>query len=91
MDFDLMDAMEKAFAEPDPDVDISDLTPRVVEDEIDHQSQAKHDGGPTGRTPAPQLKKQRNEDYDLNDSPLQEGLSFCCRLRRLATLNTGCG
>eukprot|EP00959_Pyramimonas_sp_CCMP1952_P177879 3717699-Pyramimonas_sp.AAC.1 len=74
MDFDQMDALEQAFAEPDSDVEISDLTPQAVEVEIEHQSQANHDREATGRTPAPQLKKQRNEDYDLTDSPLQEGL-----------------
>eukprot|EP00959_Pyramimonas_sp_CCMP1952_P303068 6341615-Pyramimonas_sp.AAC.1 len=36
-------------------------------------TQAKHGREIIGRTPAPQFKKQRNEDYDLNGSPLQEG------------------
>eukprot|EP00959_Pyramimonas_sp_CCMP1952_P134050 2804153-Pyramimonas_sp.AAC.1 len=51
------------------DEDASDLTPQADKAE----TQAKHDRGSTGRTPAPQLQKQRNEDYDLNDSPLKEG------------------
>eukprot|EP00959_Pyramimonas_sp_CCMP1952_P170750 3568254-Pyramimonas_sp.AAC.1 len=38
-----------------------------------HQSHAQRDREITGRYPAPQLKKHRNEDYALNDSPLQEG------------------
>eukprot|EP00959_Pyramimonas_sp_CCMP1952_P438174 9173212-Pyramimonas_sp.AAC.1 len=66
-------AQGERWSREDSDVDIGDLTPQAVEVEIEHQYQAKHDRGPTGRTPAPQLKKQRNEDYDLNDSPLQEG------------------
>eukprot|EP00959_Pyramimonas_sp_CCMP1952_P284734 5952556-Pyramimonas_sp.AAC.1 len=74
----IMDAEHPAQGErwpPDGSgADTSDLTPQAVKADIEHQSQAKHDRGPTGRTPAPQLKKQRNEDYGLNDSPLQEGL-----------------
>eukprot|EP00959_Pyramimonas_sp_CCMP1952_P148775 3112032-Pyramimonas_sp.AAC.1 len=34
------------------DVDASDLTPQAVKADIEHQSQAKHDREPTGRTPA---------------------------------------
>eukprot|EP00959_Pyramimonas_sp_CCMP1952_P302450 6328413-Pyramimonas_sp.AAC.1 len=74
MDFDQVDALEKALAEPDSDIEISDLPPQAVEVKVEYQTQAKHDGEATGRTPAPQLKKQRNEDYDLNNSPRQEGL-----------------
>eukprot|EP00959_Pyramimonas_sp_CCMP1952_P007307 153136-Pyramimonas_sp.AAC.1 len=33
----------------------------------------KHEWESTGRTPAPNLKKQRNADYELNASPLKEG------------------
>eukprot|EP00959_Pyramimonas_sp_CCMP1952_P199333 4169579-Pyramimonas_sp.AAC.1 len=33
----------------------------------------KRERASTGRTPAPNLKKQRNEDYELNISPLKEG------------------
>eukprot|EP00959_Pyramimonas_sp_CCMP1952_P284798 5954005-Pyramimonas_sp.AAC.1 len=29
-------------------------------------TQTKHERESTGRTPAPHLKKQRNEDYELN-------------------------
>eukprot|EP00959_Pyramimonas_sp_CCMP1952_P413831 8670929-Pyramimonas_sp.AAC.1 len=73
IDYDHVDALGKAFAMPDSDIEISDLTPQAVEVEMEYQTQAKHDREITGRTPAPQLKKQRNDDYDLNDSPLQEG------------------
>eukprot|EP00959_Pyramimonas_sp_CCMP1952_P225453 4714838-Pyramimonas_sp.AAC.1 len=44
------------------DEDTSVLTPQA--DRTD--AQAKHERESTGRTPAPHLKKQRNEDYDLN-------------------------
>eukprot|EP00959_Pyramimonas_sp_CCMP1952_P155400 3251359-Pyramimonas_sp.AAC.1 len=37
------------------------------------QLHVEHDRETTGRTPAPQHKKHRNEDYGLNVSPLQEG------------------
>eukprot|EP00959_Pyramimonas_sp_CCMP1952_P299232 6258809-Pyramimonas_sp.AAC.1 len=37
------------------------------------EAQTKHERGSTGRTPAPHLKEQRNEDYELNVSPLKEG------------------
>eukprot|EP00959_Pyramimonas_sp_CCMP1952_P055033 1150021-Pyramimonas_sp.AAC.1 len=33
----------------------------------------KHDRETTGRTPAPKHREHKNEDYDLNASPLQEG------------------
>eukprot|EP00959_Pyramimonas_sp_CCMP1952_P366653 7678910-Pyramimonas_sp.AAC.1 len=49
--------------------DTSELTPQADRTE----TQAKRDRESTGRTPAPQLKKQRNEDYGLTDSPLKEG------------------
>eukprot|EP00959_Pyramimonas_sp_CCMP1952_P289853 6062044-Pyramimonas_sp.AAC.1 len=52
-----------------PDEEISILTPKADRTE----TQAKHERESTGRTPAPHLKKQRNEDYDLNVSPLKEG------------------
>eukprot|EP00959_Pyramimonas_sp_CCMP1952_P107835 2254880-Pyramimonas_sp.AAC.1 len=68
----LMDADRPAQGErwsPDgSDEDTSNLTAQADRTE----TQAKHDRESTGRTPAPQLKKQRNEDYDLNDSPLKE-------------------
>eukprot|EP00959_Pyramimonas_sp_CCMP1952_P450931 9441126-Pyramimonas_sp.AAC.1 len=32
-----------------------------------------HEREPTGRTPALNLKKQRNEDYELDVSPLKKG------------------
>eukprot|EP00959_Pyramimonas_sp_CCMP1952_P273597 5718676-Pyramimonas_sp.AAC.1 len=64
----LMDADHPAQGEKWPpdgsDEDTSDLVPQADKAEIDHQYQAKHDRGTTGRTPAPQLKRQRNEDYD---------------------------
>eukprot|EP00959_Pyramimonas_sp_CCMP1952_P340223 7125888-Pyramimonas_sp.AAC.1 len=73
----LMDADHPVQGErwsPDgSDEDATGLTPQADKAETDYQSQAKHDRESTGRTPAPQLKKQRNEDYDLNDSPLEEG------------------
>eukprot|EP00959_Pyramimonas_sp_CCMP1952_P056694 1184192-Pyramimonas_sp.AAC.1 len=76
------------------DVDASDLTPQAVKADIEHQSQAKHDGEPTGRTPAPQPKKQRNEDYDLRITMRNEEsgriLSFCRCPSRLAALDAGC-
>eukprot|EP00959_Pyramimonas_sp_CCMP1952_P230981 4828689-Pyramimonas_sp.AAC.1 len=75
----LMDADHPAQGErrsPDgSDEDTSDLTPQADKADIEHQSQAKHDRELTGRTPASQLKKQRDEDCDLNDSPLQEGFN----------------
>eukprot|EP00959_Pyramimonas_sp_CCMP1952_P082773 1729963-Pyramimonas_sp.AAC.1 len=51
------------------DEDTSILTPRAGRAE----AQSKHERGPPGRTPAPHLKRQRNEDYELNVSPLKEG------------------
>eukprot|EP00959_Pyramimonas_sp_CCMP1952_P031520 661232-Pyramimonas_sp.AAC.1 len=50
------------------DEDTSILTPQADR----AGAQAKHGRGSTGRTPAPHLKKQRNEDYELNVSPLKE-------------------
>eukprot|EP00959_Pyramimonas_sp_CCMP1952_P205078 4288355-Pyramimonas_sp.AAC.1 len=73
IDYDQVEALGEAFAIPDSDIEISDPTPQAVEVEVECQTQANHDQETAGRTPAPQLKKQRNEDYDLNDSPLQEG------------------
>eukprot|EP00959_Pyramimonas_sp_CCMP1952_P178410 3729247-Pyramimonas_sp.AAC.1 len=52
-----------------PDEAASILTPQADRTE----TQAKHERESTGRTPAPQPKKQRNEDYDLNVSPRREG------------------
>eukprot|EP00959_Pyramimonas_sp_CCMP1952_P472937 9500877-Pyramimonas_sp.AAC.1 len=52
-----------------PDGSEEDLTPQADRTE----AQAKHERESTGRTPAPRLKKQRNEEYGLNVSPLKEG------------------
>eukprot|EP00959_Pyramimonas_sp_CCMP1952_P312325 6537188-Pyramimonas_sp.AAC.1 len=38
------------------------------------EAQMKHEREFTGRTPAPRLKKPRDEDYELNVSPLKEGV-----------------
>eukprot|EP00959_Pyramimonas_sp_CCMP1952_P087924 1839755-Pyramimonas_sp.AAC.1 len=50
------------------DEDTSILTPQADRTE----AQTKHERESTGRTPAPHLQKQRNEDYELNVSPLKE-------------------
>eukprot|EP00959_Pyramimonas_sp_CCMP1952_P218343 4566671-Pyramimonas_sp.AAC.1 len=52
-----------------PGEDTSIPTPQADRTE----TQAKHERESTGRTLAPHLKKQRNEDCDLNVSPLKEG------------------
>eukprot|EP00959_Pyramimonas_sp_CCMP1952_P435161 9112045-Pyramimonas_sp.AAC.1 len=51
------------------DEDTSILTPQVDRAE----AQTKHERESTGRTLAPHLEKQGNEDYELNVSPLKEG------------------
>eukprot|EP00959_Pyramimonas_sp_CCMP1952_P057520 1200840-Pyramimonas_sp.AAC.1 len=73
VDYDHLEDLVKALAEPDLDTTNSDLPPQADEVEMGSQYHVKHDREITGRTPAPQHKKHRSEDYDLNDSPLQEG------------------
>eukprot|EP00959_Pyramimonas_sp_CCMP1952_P051185 1069713-Pyramimonas_sp.AAC.1 len=54
--------------------DGSDEDTRILTPQADRaEAQMKHERGSTGRTPAPHLKAQRNEDYELNVSPLKEG------------------
>eukprot|EP00959_Pyramimonas_sp_CCMP1952_P302995 6339767-Pyramimonas_sp.AAC.1 len=73
IDCDQVEALGAAFAKPDSDIEISDLAPQAIEVEVECRTHAKHDREITGRTPAPQLKRQRNEDYDLDDFPFPDG------------------
>eukprot|EP00959_Pyramimonas_sp_CCMP1952_P142853 2990617-Pyramimonas_sp.AAC.1 len=62
-------AQDERWSSDGPDEDTSALAPQVDRTE----AQAKHERESTERTPAPHLKKQRNEQYDLHVSPLKEG------------------
>eukprot|EP00959_Pyramimonas_sp_CCMP1952_P397490 8329051-Pyramimonas_sp.AAC.1 len=54
--------------------DGSDEDTRILTPQADRtETQMKHERESTGRAPAPNLKKQRHEDYELNVSPLKEG------------------
>eukprot|EP00959_Pyramimonas_sp_CCMP1952_P194940 4076441-Pyramimonas_sp.AAC.1 len=53
---------DKGWSPDGSDEDTSILTPQADRTE----TQTKHERESTGRTPAPNLKKQRNEDYELN-------------------------
>eukprot|EP00959_Pyramimonas_sp_CCMP1952_P339983 7120193-Pyramimonas_sp.AAC.1 len=62
-------ARDKSWSPDGSDEDASILTPQADRTE----TSTKREREATGRTPAPNLKKQRNEDYELNTSPLKEG------------------
>eukprot|EP00959_Pyramimonas_sp_CCMP1952_P009252 192853-Pyramimonas_sp.AAC.1 len=62
-------ARDKSWSPHGSEEDTSTLTPQA--DRTD--TQTKHERESTGRTSAPNFKKQRNEDYELNVSPLKEG------------------
>eukprot|EP00959_Pyramimonas_sp_CCMP1952_P267398 5591256-Pyramimonas_sp.AAC.1 len=62
-------AQDERWPPDGSDEDASILTPQADRAE----AQMKHGRGSTGRTPAPHLKKQRNEDYELRASPRKEG------------------
>eukprot|EP00959_Pyramimonas_sp_CCMP1952_P151726 3174678-Pyramimonas_sp.AAC.1 len=62
-------AQDERWSPDGSDEDTSILAPKADMTE----TQMKHERESTGRTPAPNLKKQRNEDYELNVSPLKEG------------------
>eukprot|EP00959_Pyramimonas_sp_CCMP1952_P375333 7861134-Pyramimonas_sp.AAC.1 len=48
--------------------------PEILTPQADRaDAQTKHERESTGRAPAPHLKKQRNDDYELNVSQLKEG------------------
>eukprot|EP00959_Pyramimonas_sp_CCMP1952_P348113 7291346-Pyramimonas_sp.AAC.1 len=61
-------AQDERWSPDGSDEDTSILTPQADRADI----QMKHERESTGRTPAPHLKKRRNEDYELNVSPLKE-------------------
>eukprot|EP00959_Pyramimonas_sp_CCMP1952_P134842 2821754-Pyramimonas_sp.AAC.1 len=62
-------AQDERWSPDGSDEDASILTPQADRAE----TQMKHERGSTGRTPAPDLTKRLNEDYELNVSPLKEG------------------
>eukprot|EP00959_Pyramimonas_sp_CCMP1952_P017169 364498-Pyramimonas_sp.AAC.1 len=62
-------AQDERWSPDGSDEDTSILTPQADRAE----AQMKNERESTGRTPAPHLKKQRNEDHELNVSPLREG------------------
>eukprot|EP00959_Pyramimonas_sp_CCMP1952_P065647 1370684-Pyramimonas_sp.AAC.1 len=63
-------AQAERWSPDGPGEDTSILTPQADRTE----TQMKHERESTGRTLAPNLK-QRNEDYELNLSPVKEGFS----------------
>eukprot|EP00959_Pyramimonas_sp_CCMP1952_P176589 3690784-Pyramimonas_sp.AAC.1 len=62
-------ARDRSCSPDGSDEGTSILTPQADRAE----TQTKHERESTGRTSAPNLKKQQNEDYEPNVSPLKEG------------------